>query len=1270
MVVPLNSTPKLPLHPAQSSLHVENVNVVPHQGHEGAITVPNAHLLFSGDFEKSGADLIISDREHRVVVSDYFRGEKRPALISPEGAPLDPKVIEALSGHTAYAQAGTAPAAKVVGHVVKMTGSASLVRNGVTIELNNGDAVYQTDVVQTGSSSSLGLVLVDGTTFNLSANARLMLNDLTYDPTSTSNTSLYTLVQGAASFVAGQVAKTGDMKVGTPVATVGVRGTAVILDISAIDGKVSISVVDQDDGQVHSVQVFDSAGSLIGTVTSNGSTLTLTPTANFNVVAQQSNGKDPALVQQEFSVFQQLLTTYDAGKQLFPNLPAPSDGKRGDVNPQSTTKFAEGSTPIVPLNTPTPTFDTSGLSTKVAVTGTIVPVQVIVPAAATTGSASTSTTTAAAQVIVVSAPTPSVPIPFVVTPSPIALISTGNANYFGPVMSADGNFVTYDPDGAIFLYDRQTNTTITIASPANGFTFSAPTISADGHFIAFQGTNGTSSFVYLYDNNPSDPNYQQTTQLAGGSSAAISGNGSEIVVENGGGSIVLYDQQAHVLATITPATVGFSGSVWKPAISADGHLIAFWASNSVAAGGAGELFTYNVSSGTVSAIASAATGAGTSAASLSADGHYIVFQSDAPDLFGSPGTHPTEIFLYDLSSGHVIFSTAAAAGASYNPVISPDGHFIVFSSTAQLTSIQTNGVAETYVVNVTDPSHPVYELVSASVDGAAGNSASDLGASISAGGLFVAFGSSASNFNTSGTAGIFVVDPNSGNSAIIDESASSPSQLQASGVVQLTGDTTGTTLSVSDQSGKFSAIIGTDGNIHWTFQEPRSDFAALTPGQVSIQNFTITLSSGVTTTTIPVEVSVYDADQPSVVVAPVVTITSAAVTTNQATQTVAGMVDAADVKTTVTLYDTVNGVTTQIGTATVGSGGTWSTPVTLSGDGSHSIVAKDTDAAGYTGTSAPVVITLATVAPTIAITPVDGNNLINNGEAAAGITISGTAMVGSAAVNGQIATITIVDSSNTVRDTYTAVVTAGSWSVNVTAAQAQGLADGSYSVQAGVSDAAGNAAPTATQAITVAETLPTVTIALVDGNDAINNAQAHASGGVALSGTVSGLAQGATFSVSVTDGTFSKTYTATVGTGGNWTATIPSADAVTLANGTATVSAQVTDAHGNQSTLVSQSVTVAETLPTVTIALVDGNNLINASEAAAGVALSGTVSGLAGNSTFQVTVADGSFNKSYTATVNGAGTAWTATIPSADAVTLANGTATVSAQVTDAHGNQ
>src|SRR6267378_1499044 len=342
-------------------------------GHANTVTIPNAHLLFSGDYERSGLDLIVSDHDHRVVIHDYFRGEQRPTLVSPEGAPLDPKVIEALTGHNAYAQAaGTAPAAKVVGHVVKTTGSASVVRNGVTIDVNNGDTVYQNDVVQTGSGSTLGLVLIDGTTFNLTANARMMLNDLTYDGTSTSNTSLltlvagtsstslFTLVQGAASFVAGQVAKTGDMKVATPVAVIGIRGTAVILDISSTDGKVSVSVVNQQDGQTHEVQVFKcvpvvagqpgvcTSGDLIGTVTSNGPALTVTPAANFQVVVQESN-KTAAQVAQEFSTFQQVLTTYDLGKQLAPNTPPPSDGKRGDANPQSTTKIAGSSTPPIEL---------------------------------------------------------------------------------------------------------------------------------------------------------------------------------------------------------------------------------------------------------------------------------------------------------------------------------------------------------------------------------------------------------------------------------------------------------------------------------------------------------------------------------------------------------------------------------------------------------------------------------------------------------------------------------------------------------------------------------------------------------------------------------------------------------------------------------------------------------------------------------------------------------------------------------------------------------
>ena len=821
------------------------------------VIVPDAHLLFSGDYARSGADLIISDHLHRVVVPNYFSGDKHPALVSAQGAPLDPKFIDALTGHVQYAQAaGTAAAAKVVGHVVKMTGSASIVRNGVTIDVNNGDNVYQNDVVQTGSGSTLGLVMIDGTTFNLTANARLMMNDLTYDATSTSNTSLFTLVQGAATFVAGQVAKTGDMKVSTPVATMGIRGTAVILDINAIDGTVTVSVANQRDGLVHSVQVFNARGDLIGTVTSNGSFLTLTPTATFEVIAQESN-KTVAQVLTEFNAFQLLLNTYEIGKQLFPNTPFPTDGRRGDADPHPVTKFAGSSSSPGDTSPGKNNGDANGAKDAKG-DGTVDPLtgkptgEIADPKTKTAVNGGDGTPTQFADV-------PETSIPFVVTPSPVLRISSGPGDHFGPVMSADGQFVTYDPDGAIYLFDRQSNTTAKIATPADGWVYGSPTVSSDGHTIAYQGTKAGQSYVFIYNNDPASANYQHVTQLASGGQPAISGDGSRIVIEQGG-SIGLYDQGGHELKDFTAAAIGATGTLWKPAISADGHIIAFWSSNSSSAGGAGQLFTYDLSTATIKSIASTATDAGTSAASFSADGHYVVYQSD------TPGGH-SEIYLYDLRAGQVIFHTANP-DPSYNPVLSPDGHFIIFASDAKLTADDQNAFTDIYVIDVTDPSHPVYKLVSTLDDGTQGDAASNLGATISAGGQFIAFGSRASNFSTGdgpGSGDIFVVDPTSGHSAIILESRNSPATLTTSGVIKLTGEHNGITIGVSDS--RIAASFDSNGDIQWSFSEPRSDFASLQPGQISVQDFVITLSTAISTTEIPLKVSIYDIDQPVVSVA-------------------------------------------------------------------------------------------------------------------------------------------------------------------------------------------------------------------------------------------------------------------------------------------------------------------------------------------------------------------------------------------------------------------
>jgi hypothetical protein len=93
-------------------------------------------------------------------------------------------------------------------------------------------------------------------------------------------------------------------------------------------------------------------------------------------------------------------------------------------------------------------------------------------------------------------------------------------------------------------------------------------------------------------------------------------------------------------------------------------------------------------------------------------------------------------------------------------------------------------------------------------------------------------------------------------------------------------------------------------------------------------------------------------------VPPRVKISTTGAVTNQPSQMISGTVTTSEAAAgpIVLLYD--NGNATPIGTAAVGAGGVWSTTVSLSGDGNHSIVAKDTDAAGNTGTSSPVVFKL------------------------------------------------------------------------------------------------------------------------------------------------------------------------------------------------------------------------------------------------------------------------------------------------------------------------
>jgi FecR protein len=132
-------------------------------------------------------------------------------------------------------------ASSPIGKVVAATGSVTIEHvSAVVVQANLpnqagqtkvGDAVYQGDVVRTGSDGRVSINFADDTSFNLSNNANMTLDEFVYDPNGKSNSTVFNLGKGAFTFVAGKIAKNGDMKVETPVATMGIRGTTPHVEI-------------------------------------------------------------------------------------------------------------------------------------------------------------------------------------------------------------------------------------------------------------------------------------------------------------------------------------------------------------------------------------------------------------------------------------------------------------------------------------------------------------------------------------------------------------------------------------------------------------------------------------------------------------------------------------------------------------------------------------------------------------------------------------------------------------------------------------------------------------------------------------------------------------------------------------------------------------------------------------------------------------------------------------------------------------------------------
>ncbi|WP_438841602.1 Ig-like domain-containing protein [Enterobacter hormaechei] len=452
----------------------------------------------------------------------------------------------------------------------------------------------------------------------------------------------------------------------------------------------------------------------------------------------------------------------------------------------------------------------------------------------------------------------------------------------------------------------------------------------------------------------------------------------------------------------------------------------------------------------------------------------------------------------------------------------------------------------------------------------------------------------------------------------------------------------GTTLTMTVNGKTYAASVLADGS--WTAAIPAADVGALAAGTM-----TVTVA-GQSTAGNPVSIS-HDV----IVDLAAVAISIDAIATYDVINAAEKGVDlvlsgsTSNVEENQTVTVTFGGKTY---TAKVDADGNWTATVPsadLAGlkDGDASVQVSVTNAHGNSA-SAGREYSVDATAPTVTIDTVAGDNVINGSEAAAGVAISGT----TTAEVGQTVTVTLGGNS------YTAQVQQGGvWSVNVPGTDLSALADNGYTVQASVSDAAGNPG-SAGKAITFDTTPPTVSFNVVAGDDVINSVE-HGQAQI-----VSGTATGASVGDKVVITIGSNQYTTTVDASGKWSVGVPASVISALTDGTVTLSATITDSAGNSSTQT-HDVVVNTASVALTVNTLSGDDVINAAEAGASLVINGSSAQFASGT--QVTI---NLNgKSYTATIQSDGS-WTTTVPAADVGTLADGASyQVSVSAQDSAGN-
>ncbi|WP_228292041.1 BapA/Bap/LapF family large adhesin [Acinetobacter baumannii] len=311
---------------------------------------------------------------------------------------------------------------------------------------------------------------------------------------------------------------------------------------------------------------------------------------------------------------------------------------------------------------------------------------------------------------------------------------------------------------------------------------------------------------------------------------------------------------------------------------------------------------------------------------------------------------------------------------------------------------------------------------------------------------------------------------------------------------------------------------------------------------------------------------------------------------------------------------------------------------------------------------------------TFSVDPVTSDNVINASEASGNVTITGVLKNIPADATTTVVTVVV----NGVSYPATVDSAAGTWTVSVPGSALVADADKTIDATVTFKDAAGNSSSVNdTQTYTIDTVAPNTdevdfSVDSVTADNVINASEA--AGEVTITGVLKNIPADATTTV-VTVVVNGVSYTATVDkAAGTWTVNVPGSGLVADTDKTIDATVTFTDTAGNSSTVSdTQLYTLDTTAPDVdgvnfTVDSVTADNVINASEAAGEVTITGVLKNIPADATTTVVtvVVNG---VSYTATVDKAAGTWTVNVPGSGLVADTDKTIDATVTFTDTAGN-